>query len=919
MFKKMRDDFNGKIKDFSNEAFSKAPEIISRAMKDTAKHTAMLYDVLLEFNTRLDDEKKKRNFLDFSDVRRYTLKLLLNEDKTPTSTAKKYADEFSHIYIDEYQDVDEVQDLIFSAISKPTNRFMVGDIKQSIYSFRGAEPKVFASYRSSFPDHNDAEAYKSDCQTIFMSNNFRCDKNVIDFTNLVCSYIFSACTESIGYKKSDDLEFSKIGQPENYESPRVDVTIITLPRKDRSKEAEKIDTNDPLEDTDVFDPKECEARFIASEINRLIKHEKKSDGTPINPGDIAVLSRAKSMNAYIADALHEYGILTSESDSDKYFENPDVLMTLCILNAIDNPQRDIFLTGALRSSIFGFTMDDLIQVRKNCDPSHSLYDAVCVYAQDASPLAEKCASFIETLSEWRDNAAALPVDKFLQFLFNTDIFVASGLLTPSENGTCGNVLRLYEYARNFETGSFKGLYQFIEFINTLIEEGKKLESPPMSISPDKVSLMSIHQSKGLEFPVCFVCGTASKFNQSDQKESLLFDYPLGVAMKIADSGGFARINTPMRDAIRQNVNIKQTEEEMRVLYVAMTRARERLYLTAATKRDKDSLLSAAELRSKLFGRHVIMECTSYLDWILMAALSSPDDPSYNLSFIDGGTIADSDKTESENMTSDGNEINEELYELLKEKFAFKYPYSDFARVPAKISVSKLSPDVLDEFDTSAKLIPYDKSAAVPDFFKTDKPSRASAAERGIATHLFLQFCNFERTKENGVDEELSLLTEQRFIPPNTASLIFKDELEAFFKSTLIDEILNAKQVIREQRFNLLMPTSEFTKDKEFAERLKDEHLAVQGVIDLIVITQDGRICVYDYKTDRLTKEELASDKFAGEKLNKHHALQLSYYARAVEMIFERPCDELFIYSTHAAKLFEVKRVPLSVLDSIDTL
>ena len=234
IFKELRKDITDSIRKIAKNSFSKFPETIRRAMHDTARYTMILYSVLTEFNTRLAEEKKRRNFLDFGDIRRYTLKLLVNADGTPTPIALQYAESFSHIYIDEYQDVDKVQDLIFSAISKPTNRFMVGDIKQSIYSFRGAEPQVFSSYRSSFPSFTSKQAENSDFATLFMSNNFRCDENVIKFTNAVCSYIFSACEESIGYCADDDLVFTK-GKPyEDYISPKTQVAVITLPKKNSS-------------------------------------------------------------------------------------------------------------------------------------------------------------------------------------------------------------------------------------------------------------------------------------------------------------------------------------------------------------------------------------------------------------------------------------------------------------------------------------------------------------------------------------------------------------------------------------------------------------------------------------------------------------------------------------------------------------
>ena len=219
-----------------------------------------------------------------------------------------------------------------------------------------------------------------------------------------------------------------------------------------------------------------------------------------------------------------------------------------------------------------------------------------------------------------------------------------------------------------------------------------------------------------------------------------------------------------------------------------------------------------------------------------------------------------------------------------------------------------------------KLYSLDKCNSYDELREWDKKiKKVSATERGTATHLFLQFCDFNSAIKNGLDHELSRLIEQKFIPENTAKLIFKDELERFFNSELITEILNAKEIIREQRFNILLPASEFTQNAEFSKKLARESLAVQGVIDLILIDKNGNICVYDYKTDRLSREELSSDKKASEKMNELHALQLSYYAKAVEAIFEAPCHKLCVYSTHAAKLFDINVAPLSIPDTLDTL
>ncbi len=915
-FKEARSAFHKELKKRAQSSFSKSGEVISLAMRDTALYTEILYRTLAEFEARITAEKERRNVLDFNDIRRYTLKLLVNEDGTPTPVAKKYAEEFSEIYIDEYQDVDLVQDLIFRSISRRDNRFMVGDIKQSIYSFRGAEPQVFSGYRATFPAHDSVAADESDSVTVFMSENFRCDQNVIEFTNLVCSRIFSVCVDSIGYKAEDDLVFKKPDLPDGYESPKVQISIIL------TKEDE--DSDESLDDDESPEKKELEAAYIADEIARLCKTERKADGKRIQPGDIAVLFRSHAMSAPVAKALQERGILSSESDGDHYFENPDVLMVLCLLNAVDNPHRDIFLRGALRSPLFGFSMDELIQIRAAADASYSLYDALLARMEVEDALGEKCRLFHETLTDLRQSASALPVDRFLRVLFESELFMASGLVTyQKESGEGGNLLRLYEYARSFEAGSFKGLYNFIEFINTLIEEGKKMQTPPKGVSPDRVNLMSIHQSKGLEFPVCFLCGTAKQFNRQDQRLSLIFEYPTGVAMKISDSTGFARINTPMREALAASMGIKQSEEEMRVLYVALTRARERLYVTAATSSKKEALMTRATSRARLCDRYSLMRANSYLDWILIPfADPNVGTDCCEIRFLSPSMIGRSAKTDFQEesapiKTEEKTEVkeNEELFHYLQEKYAFRYPHKDLRRIPAKLTVSKLSPDILDEGDASAELFAQ-KKTVVPDFFITGKPSRASASERGTATHLFLQFCDFSRLASHGIEEEIARLVEKRFIPQNIADLIYAEDLQQFTDSELFRRILSAKRVIREQRFNLLLSAEDFTKDEALAEGLRGEKLAVQGVIDLILTDDQNRVSLYDYKTDRLTKAERNDPKATTEKMNRVHGLQLSYYTHAVEKIFGKMPEEIAVYSTHAGILCPIESLPLSLSNEI---
>lgn len=906
---------------------------LSRA---TAEVCRELYDLLSDYDRRLSAEKLSRAVCDFSDIRRLSYHLLVDQDGNPTEVAREVSERYDAIYIDEYQDVDAVQDAIFRAIAKPNNRFMVGDIKQSIYSFRGADPSIFAKYRRNYPILKDDEANDPAqlSESVFMSENFRCDRHVIAFVNAVCSYLFAACGESIGYVPQDDLIFAK-HEPEDYTAPTVQVRVMVPPEKgDEEKEAPTD------EDQEQENP---EVRFVVGEITRLLKGEKKADGTLIRPGDIAILTRSAHTSRAFSDALEAAGIPVSTAAQKDFFENPEVLLLLCLLNAIDNPTRDIPLAGVLRSPLFGFSMDDLVLIRSRT-PDCPLIEAVREMGKvsESDPISQRCREFEATLDRYRDLARALPVDRLLRQLYReTCILAYAGSGKQEKDGDAirarrANLLRFYEYARRFEAGSFKGLYNFIAYINGIIEEGTQIEFGG-SMSANAVSVMTIHKSKGLEFPVCFVSGTASPFNDRDTvRNSLLFDREMGLAIRLPDSTGFARLNTPMRVAIADRQGERMKEEEIRILYVALTRARERLYITAKSRSTREKLEEAASLRAARGEdcRSALMDCRSYLDWILAALEMGRGEGCYTLHMM---TPTQVEEYLTAAVPIDNTVIPEDLPadvpptempaaepDIWQKRFDFRYPYEHLTALPSKISVSDLHPGVLDEqlgieeedarfAEEEARMRLRIGGAPLPDgnemgamvekwlsrtpaFAQPEQPSSVSAAERGTATHLFLQFCDMERAHREGVRAEAVRLTEEKFLPPHVAERICEDQLSRFFASDFYTSLGHAGRVWREQRFQLLLPASDFTQNKIYAHELKDEVLLVQGVIDLFFETEDGKLILCDYKTDALTTAERKNPALAGKKLSARHGRQLAYYAAALEQLCGRRPDEVVIYS-----------------------
>ena len=517
---------------------------------------------------------------------------MTDENGEPSDIALAYREQFDEIYIDEYQDVDAMQDRIFSLVSRGNNRFMVGDIKQSIYSFRGADTDVFAGYKKSFPifDPND------ECENglIFMSNNFRCDENVIRFTNKIFSFLFGNCGQSIEYTPDDDLIFSKVEEGRTLPSPLVNITVVTA--DENAKEDDQ--TQDDEEKVDI----NPEALWIAGEIDRLIKHEKNADRSNIEPRDIAILMRSTTPASDISRALELYSIPFSDNSKYDLFETPDVLLVLSLLSSIDNPHRDIPLAATLYSPLFAYTMDELIRIRTDSDPKSSLFEAIYNYSGEDQTIISKNKYFIEKLTSYRTLALSYSVDQLLNHIYR-DLSIES-----IDNANEANLTRLYEMARRFEAGSFKGLNNFISYINELIENKKVPSLTYEDAENNAVQMITSHKSKGLEFPVCFICNTQGNFNLDDTKPNLLYHSRAGIALKLAYEGGMARVNTPMREAVALKIQSAQIEEEMRILYVALTRARERLYITAHTRSRLEKLDESALLTSSFANDFKIKKC-----------------------------------------------------------------------------------------------------------------------------------------------------------------------------------------------------------------------------------------------------------------------------------------------------------------------
>lgn len=832
-----------------------SPDLLSEIAKKGGDTFICLYKFIKYFDAEFEREKIKRRIMDYNDLERYTYRLLYDENGV-SELGCSLRSTYSEIYVDEYQDCNSLQDAIFAALASE-NRFMVGDIKQSIYSFRGAEPDLFSDYRTKFSDPAEGGT------ALFLSNNFRCSKRIIDFSNLVFSSVFSQ-TGTVPYSKEDELVFSKLSS----ESEKVTVAIV--------------------EQTQELSAAQAEAEYVADTIDHLIRNGTNESGQPYRPGDFAILFRSVRKNAEIYEkALKKKGIPVYNSAEKSFFESSEILLAVCLLSAIDNPVRDIQLAGLMQSPLFGFTLDEMVKIRKGRE-NMPLYDSLHKYASETG--CEKTSSFLKKLELYREKAQGMQTDKLVWYLFaDTGIFACLDKLGEKSQIVArrSNLLTFYEFARKFEAGSFKGLYNFVNYINELIAKNTKLETVKAECDYDSgVKIMTIHKSKGLEFPVCFLCNASARL-ENTSRDFYKYDKEYGFCIKIRDGSGFAMYKTPMYEAVSQQQHRKTVQEEGRLLYVAMTRAKNRLYITcnaaSAEKITNGTLTNGKMTPFELYSSN------GYMQMILRSLNGESEGDSYIVKVIN--TASDIEAVQDAAEDTRNAERSDGCYDQIIKNASFVYPYKAHISLPKKVSASRLHPDMLDVDAVSAS------TSDIPLMFTDPRQIRLenAAAQKGIATHLFMQFCDFDLAVKNGIAEEASRLCERGFIPQSAAEDIDISAVSSFFESELYKRLCmckkNGRMLYREYRFNINLDAELFTKCEETEKAYKGERILVQGVVDMFFEESDGSITLVDYKTDRLDDSPSCIEDF-----KMRHSTQLSYYKTALERITKKPVGRTVLYS-----------------------
>ncbi len=855
------------------------------AMEDlraVAPAMASLLRLTEDFDLAFQREKVRRNAVDFSDAEHYAVALLLDAQGEPTDLCRRVGSRYREIMVDEYQDTNEVQNCIFEALSAERhNLFAVGDMKQSIYRFRLADPSIFLEkYRRFVPA---AEAERGEGRKILLSRNFRSRPEVLAAANFLFQNLFSEEVGELTYGEEERL----YPGAEHF-APRRDCAVefhlVDVPRR---------------EDRFAAGRPAVEARFVAERIAALLREgcpvQDEDTGAlrPCRPGDFAVLMRSPATRLrHYAEAFRAYGIPCATQESEDFFARMEVAVTFSLLQIIDNPRQDVPLVSVLRSPVFGFTPDRLAEIRAG-NPDGDFYDALL------SDCGEDTAAFLETLRDLRSAARDAMVHRLLFHIYNT--LHLPGIFGAMSGGAARreNLVALYEYARSFEGAGYRGLFAFVTHLRTLLERG---EQPAAAAGEggDSVQIMSIHRSKGLEFPIVVLADLSRDFHGVSDAGAVLVHPACGLGPKRVDLKRRIQYPTLARRAVESLLRRESRSEELRVLYVAITRAKEKLILTASLQNAGTALGKLAAIASCPVYPNAAAECRSMAEWVLLPLLCRRE--AAELRLAGGVEPARYVQTEDPPWTAALHEAapyqrqsgggEEARVETARRPIAFdealldfRYPYTAAQTLPTKLTATQLKGRFLDQEIAEDTPAPARKPVFDrPAFLRGERA--LTPAERGTATHIVMQYIDFACTDVAAALEDMVALGR---LTQAEGDAVDRGAIRRFLDSPLAEELRQAKDLRREYRFSLLVDGQDY-----LGQPAAGEEVLLQGVVDCFFETEEGLVVV-DFKTDAVRGEEQ-------RRRTEAYRPQITAYSEALRRIFKRPvCRRvLYYFSTGTA-------------------
>lgn len=803
----IRKDYGKDVDNLKKTYFTQTESEILADIRGITPNIKAFFDFIKLFSDNYDKAKRQKNIVDFSDLEHFAIKIILqNKDEI--------AGKFTEVMVDEYQDTNAIQDFIFNTIAN-NNLFMVGDVKQSIYRFRLAQPSIFLDKYLSMPMlPNDKCTGK-----VILSKNFRSSNQVLDSTNLVMKNIMSREFGGIDYNKDEFL--NKGSMYELIEQNNTELHIISSENTDA--------------DTDDIIKIQVEANFVVAKISNMINDGYKVFDKELNiyrnarAQDFCVITYTKDQMRYFAKTLELANIKSSFETNSGIMENIEIRAIVSLLMVINNPLEDIYLISVLRSSLFRFTDDELANIRLN-KKGISFYNAMLSMKD-----CDKCLKFIEFLNEIKLSAIDKPVYELIW-----EIYVKTDAIAIYKDEY---LMQFLTKARGFEQNGFKGLHSFVNLLKRMLEKGEDFSEN--KVINNSVKLMTIHKSKGLEFPIVFFSGISKGFNMDDTKKHIMLDEKLGFGVKTIDHILGISSSNIIRDTIALKIRKDSLEESLRVLYVAMTRARQKLIITCVTDNADESI---SEWNNVELSPYMLSKAGSPSKWIVPTILKFPSE--FTNIYI-------------QNDATPINVLKDDIKESESHSITIN-PNIDYKRsyIPEKVIATDIYKD---------KKIVFKK----PNFDKR----KLTASEVGIAHHMFMQVCDFDNCNSiEGIKDEIIRLRENRLLTELQAECIVSEHILQFFNSAIYSRLKNSEFSMREYKFSCLMSANEIYGDVAY-----DEQIMLQGVIDCL-FEENGKIIIIDYKTSKNDFNNI--DKYT---------MQMQIYKKACVKILAKPCENAVLY------------------------
>ena len=936
--KKIRDDSKKSLESIQNSTFNKDVSALNKEIEMLYPIVNSLSKILKRFIYLYSERKREKGIIDFNDIEHFALAILTKEDENgninPSDVALEYREKFYEIFIDEYQDSNFVQEVLLSTIAKiqTPNRFMVGDVKKSIYRFRQAKPEIFLEKYATYGIEKGEKNRK-----IMLYKNFRSRKEVIDSCNYVFENIMSKNIGEIEYTKDEALNLGASFK-ENLEEKVIvggPTEIHLMEKAQKTIEESQNDEEQPEEELDNI---QLEARMVGKIIKNLMAPDEKGntykvydkkldDYRVVDFKDIVILLRATSAWAPVfADELINMGIPTYADTGMGYFDTIEIKTVMSFLRIIDNPMQDIPLLSVLKSPILpctSFTPEDFIDIRLE-NNNTNLYECMRLISEsedeEKKEIREKCRNFLKDLKEYKEKSLYMSTDEFLWHLYMKSGYYAYVGALPSGSQRQANLKILFERAKQFEETSFKGIFNFINFIDKIKKSNSDMGSAKtLGENANVVRIMSIHKSKGLEFPIVFCSAMSKNFNTMDFKKDMLYHYELGFGPQLVDID--RRISYPSiaKEALKYKMNLENLSEEMRILYVALTRAKEKLILTGSVKDIPGTLYKWGKNLDgdSPVSQYDVLKAKNYLDWIMPSVLKHKDfneirkayniealsqsnhDSKWSFDTWERDDVIVEEKEEETNIESLLKEMeeksNESDYSLqIYEKLNYVYPYEESVKVSASISVSEIKKiQSVHEEDYSKPMYEEKITLKRPLFIQEDEAkNKISPQERGTIVHLVMEVIDLN--KINTLDEiksQIKDLIKKEIISEKQSLVINPFKIYKFFKSNIGKRALSSHFIKREQSIYSQIKMNDIYLNNEDIqnnrETYEEESLMLRGIIDLY-FEEDDEIVIVDYKTDYIDEDNK-------QEVIDRYRKQLDLYAEALNKLTGKRVKEKYLY------------------------